>query len=282
MRKLLYINILFVLCFAGCRKKAKINLPTTEVKLVLTCFISPEDSILYADLRTSTPKIGELDFVGGVIDYGTVRLSSASKTIDMIFNYQYGGYVVNVSDFPIVPGQSYSITASAPNFQPVSATTSIPEDTLHITNIDISVGSKTQSYEEVFLSYGVQDLPGRTYVALLHQLMLAHDSSSYRLILSNVRYWETANYFDDVKQNKSFYYSKRTNEKLVYGYGKYALVFTALNYSHELYYYSRSVQLALESSDNPFAEPVMIYSNINGGYGCFGGYRSTSRKVLHW
>lgn len=40
-------------------------------------------------------------------------------------------------------------------------------------------------------------------------------------------------------------------------------------------YYNYKETLALQSSinNNPFAEPVSVYSNIRNGYGIFAGYR---------
>ncbi len=35
------------------------------------------------------------------------------------------------------------------------------------------------------------------------------------------------------------------------------------------YFFSRSVQLSYDNDDNPFAEPVIIHNNIEGGYGIF-------------
>ena len=41
--------------------------------------------------------------------------------------------------------------------------------------------------------------------------------------------------------------------------------------SKALYKYKRSVRLQGYNDDNPFAEPVPIYNNIEGGLGIFGG-----------
>jgi hypothetical protein len=38
----------------------------------------------------------------------------------------------------------------------------------------------------------------------------------------------------------------------------------------DLYLYYRSISAFLETEGNPFAEPVLTHSNIDGGFGCFG------------
>lgn len=44
------------------------------------------------------------------------------------------------------------------------------------------------------------------------------------------------------------------------------------NVSEDFYYYKRSAKLQSKIGDNPFAEPVRVYNNIEGGFGIFGGY----------
>lgn len=52
-----------------------------------------------------------------------------------------------------------------------------------------------------------------------------------------------------------------------------------LSLSAELFQYQRSAELARYQLDNPFAEPVQIYSNIENGYGIFGAYNIASKTM---
>ena len=54
-----------------------------------------------------------------------------------------------------------------------------------------------------------------------------------------------------------------------------------LTFSEELYDYSIALQRQQNSSGNPFAEPVQVYSNINNGYGIFGGYALSVLPYVH-
>ncbi|MFW6277324.1 MAG: DUF4249 domain-containing protein [Prolixibacteraceae bacterium] len=53
-----------------------------------------------------------------------------------------------------------------------------------------------------------------------------------------------------------------------------------LSLSPELYFYSISQKQHLLASDNPFAEPVPVYSNVTGGMGIFGSFAAGSRSSL--
>jgi hypothetical protein len=48
------------------------------------------------------------------------------------------------------------------------------------------------------------------------------------------------------------------------------------NMSKELYDYQISLRVFNETSNNPFAEPLPVYSNVNGGLGIFAGYNASS------
>lgn len=53
---------------------------------------------------------------------------------------------------------------------------------------------------------------------------------------------------------------------------------TVQNISKELYYYAKSEIQQVNAHDNPFAEPVPVYSNIKGGIGIFG---SVATNLVH-
>ncbi|MDX5319932.1 MAG: DUF4249 family protein, partial [Bacteroidota bacterium] len=47
--------------------------------------------------------------------------------------------------------------------------------------------------------------------------------------------------------------------------------FELMSLDEHLYKYQTTFDAAESAQDNPFAEPVIIYSNIEGGIGIFGG-----------
>ena len=64
---------------------------------------------------------------------------------------------------------------------------------------------------------------------------------------------------------------------------KYAIVersILKLNYSKEDYFkYKLSLEKYQETAGDPFAQPVQVYSNVENGFGIFGGY-SVYRDTL--
>nr|MDA3823724.1 DUF4249 family protein [Bacteroidales bacterium] len=45
------------------------------------------------------------------------------------------------------------------------------------------------------------------------------------------------------------------------------------------YLYRKSVREFINSSGDPFSEPVLIYSNIENGFGIFAGYSTVHKSV---
>ncbi|SHF67395.1 protein of unknown function [Mariniphaga anaerophila] len=78
--------------------------------------------------------------------------------------------------------------------------------------------------------------------------------------------------------NLSFY--ALTRKKTFFEYGEYFKVSAFVQcLSKELFLYSRSFDQHSMVSDNPFAEPVPVYSNIEGGLGIFGSLVISSKSL---
>lgn len=53
-----------------------------------------------------------------------------------------------------------------------------------------------------------------------------------------------------------------------------------LHVDKNYYDYHRTLQQQNDIDGNPFAEPVLISTNIEGGLGCFGAYNRTTKTVI--
>jgi len=77
----------------------------------------------------------------------------------------------------------------------------------------------------------------------------------------------------------SFFHDK---EEIDYEAGEFSMVKVILqSLSADMYYYLRSIE-AQEYSDNMiFTEPVPIYSNVDNGFGVFGGYSNSEIEIIY-
>jgi hypothetical protein len=73
----------------------------------------------------------------------------------------------------------------------------------------------------------------------------------------------------------------QTWRKVYFEYGEYLEVVAAVEtLSKEFFLFSRSLEQQDLVQDNPFAEPVPVYSNVAGGLGIFGSAASSGKSFL--
>jgi hypothetical protein len=279
--KNLFIIITLALT-AGCTKKADIELPRREPKLVVTCFISPQEQYITAVVRSSVPKYtsyspynkkGQLntDIFNAVITLydGTKEVTVPLQADSM--------YRLDATLYPIVAGRTYTLNVSTPDGKKVSAVTTVPDDSVQVEFKDVLFRSNTATTVDFDLGIAINDVPSKTTFVAVY----AKTGIMTRTSFKYVEYHEEDDMVfmnTDEKMTKSIYYgtlSKFANAEDSVLYVQ--PLFFALNCSRDFYYYNQSVSTSAGIGGDPFAEPALIYSNITGGFGCFGAYTQTMR-----
>lgn len=268
-------------------------LPETDSKLVVACFISPQDTVLAAKVTETKLLVGTTGDVRDDVTSATVNLSDGSKTIQLVYHAKLGYYRALPASMPILEGKSYTITVSTPDGRKVNASTTVPknipikevkidtiqttdneqgvvvsrteynvkliwQDALNETNYyrGISVFEALIKYPDTFPSN--QKLP--PFPATITDLRTIDDKNTDGQLLSLNRTFEANSPAIDIRD------SRITLVKQI----KVGLFQTDIHY----YNYHTSLRRQRENN-NPFAEPVLLYTNINGGFGCFGAYNAT-------
>lgn len=280
--KKLYSLLAAITLVYGCTKEANIKLPEPEEKLVVTCFISPEESLISVLVNTSKPRYNTSWQANTEIKDAAIVIRSAEGAATIPYVDSLHLYAIETSEFPILPGKTYTLEAKS-NDKSCSAVTTVPTDTLHIRNLTVSLQfSKDSTALDAAYSTQVADIPGQTnYVSIFqrHLLLMPYDSLYNQpgdMLNPGYGIFE-----DDEKQPRENYgaftqaYSARSSEKI--RYDSFIVEVWALNCSREFYLYNRSVQEAAWTTGNPFSDPVMVYTNMNNGFGCFGAYRLSKR-----
>lgn len=265
-------------------------LPETDSKLVVACFISPQDTVLAAKVTETKLLIGTTGDIKDDITNATVSLSDGSKTIQLIYNAKLGYYRALPTNLPILVGKTYTITVSTPDGRKVSASTTVPVHTdIKEVRIDSTTINESQRGNNVInKSYDVkviwQDKTG--------------ESNYYRAISE----YGMIFYLPDPKNNKNIIPTqvitlidlrtlddKGTDGQLLSLSRDYQPTFASGTgikgrldkirvglFQTDIHYYNYHTSLRRQrENNNPFAEPVLLYTNINGGFGCFGAYNAT-------
>ena len=270
-------------------------LPETDSKLVVACFISPQDTILAAKVTETKLLIGTTGDIRDDITNATVSLSDGSKTIQLIYDAKLGYYRALPADLPISVGKTYTISVSTPDGRKVNASATVPNpvaikeikidstkvndfqqgNSVTNTEYDVKViwqdkAGEPNYYraisEYVFLYRIVDSINKKVInvpVSAIVDLRTIDDKDSDGQLLSLNRAYLPTNIGGNIQGQDAN--SKTRLDKI-----KVGLFQTDIHY----YNYHTSLRRQRENN-NPFAEPVLLYTNINGGFGCFGAYNAT-------
>ena len=268
MKKLYFI--LSCLLFLSCSKEAKVKLPDTKPLPVMYSYICPTDSVIRLKLLSSSPLYGsnKIDLLAAVSD-GDVMISSAQGTAQLFFNQNTQYYELKTSAYPIVPGQVYKMTVTAINGDIAIAETQVPFTTVPINAVTAeTITANYSTYDLIKVSF--TDEPGRLNyyrIAALHAFAYTFQADT---IADDTRICKLYSDINHDGENVSLdgKFAQRLDSTEYYS-TEYYDVFL---YNCSESYYNFHKSLINYTGDNPFAEPTRLYSNVKGGFGCFGAY----------
>jgi hypothetical protein len=217
----------------------------------------------------------QVDVLAPVSD-GDVKISGAQGTAQLIYNSLTQHYELQTNTYPIVPGQVYKMTVTTSKGDVATAETQVPITTIPIDTVTVETITATGSTFDL-IKVSFTDEPGRLNyyrIAALHsfaytfQVDTIADDARISKLYSDIHH-DGENVSLDGRVHQSYdsteYYSTEYYDVFLY------------NCSESYYNFHKS--LINYTGDNPFAEPTLIYSNVKGGFGCFGAY---TRNMLRY
>ncbi len=281
MKKAILLLLCSCLLLFNCTKEAKIKLPPQENKLVVTSFISPNDYNIVVTVRNANPKFNWSGFWGpqdNNITDASIFISDGITQIRVPFDSVKGLYLVPASDLPIQSGKTYYLSVSTPDGRKVTAETTVPSGTLSLNKFEVNQSGNDTDHVNIKALISIPDLPETTYITGSFDVITSADSLPY-YTNNNQSYFFSAS--DEFQTYQEYVKSEQIDVYSAAYYPFIELGVTLLNSDKHFYLYHKTVRLAQGSGDNPFSDPVMVYSNINGGLGCFGSYvRSLYNKQI--
>ncbi len=221
-------------------------------------------------------------------------------------DYRYGSYVP-VRNYVGVPGQAYLLRASAPGLEAVEATMALPllpavEAASYVQQPVPAPGASGFTFDYYgLLSFAILDPAATTdyYVAYAPRVLDAAGAFwGYAYQESDIKNSNgptinlnqfVLSYAGNVNSIMPISDAGRQGQRLVYSNAvglKYShlydpshptppppayLELTVSSIPASTYDFYQSVQRYRSANDNPFAEPAPLRSNVQGGYGLFGG-----------
>ncbi|WP_080054009.1 DUF4249 domain-containing protein [Spirosoma aerolatum] len=314
MKLNLLIYLVFASLFAACTSLRQevnpVGLEQDSEKLVVACFISPQDTVLAARVTHSLPILGTTNDLYSDIPNATVTLSDGNRTILLkskqtanAFGNTSLSYSAAATELPIVVGKTYTLTVQVPDGRKVIGTCTVP-NAIPLTQMTLDSGITTE--------YGDRR---KSYYARLQWRDPAGQANFYR-VAGNNEYKQrfpvlnsSNNYVRDTLMSfrGDWYFENgstitdigRDGQEIVSVRGRlspfsYTLMNGIwvgvppsgridgylLNLDENYYRYHDAVERQNKVRDNPFAEPVLIPTNIQGGLGCFGAYNRSTLTIM--
>lgn len=226
-----------------------------------------------------------------------VVTTASGETETVTYDATYDEYYTKT--IKIKAGEKYAITATAPGLAPVYSEMTFPKP-VQVNNVSLSVkGIKyftepntnwySKTMEQATIKFDFND-PAKTdnfYMVKINPVW-AKNQNSYSYLNWTTNYPDAENVnsysgmgstyyikdgFNDGK-NITLEFNTSSSYNQIGNLSDSVIGFDVklFHVNSELYKYWYTIGKAEENSDNPFEEPVQIFSNIKGGYGVFGGF----------
>lgn len=283
--------LLVVLLFSACEQVIEIDLPEHTPQLVVNSTFSP-DSLIYAEVSASK-HLQDTAYLHSVNNARLVVYENGLPWDTLAFVPRTGlaGPHYRSTRYPVA-GRTYRVRASAPGFADVEGEDRIPMPVplLSIDRRDSVPGnSSEETYTELSVTFDDPAGEGDTYViGIYFQDSVETDPGQFGYFNfpissessdPNLEYDFNSNTFtfaDKTFDGRQTTIKIRVTEGQIFGGKIYVILGTV---SDHYFRYQRTMASYLETAFNPFAEPVIVHSNMTPKMGIFAGY-SMSRILI--
>jgi hypothetical protein len=303
--KILILSFIFTFLIIGCKKKIEIDEKLITPKLVVNSVNYPESVFSVEVSKSLSVFERDLDELPSIYD---AQVSLYEKNSGLLTNIPWSGglysyYGVNAP----VSGKTYRLEVAKNGFESVTAESTVPLPVI-INSVQLLFDSiREGEIHEVKINFN-DDINFENYysvkiILLGYKLVYNATTSSYDTNAVNsskigLSTQDISNVYNNISDSYNgggimfddnfFNGQSKTLSSTFEVYSNYLsdpdVVFnqievSVLSLSREVFEYVKSGLLYNNSADNPFAEPVRVFSNIDNGIGVF-GFQTKSSLVI--
>lgn len=289
---LVFTATMFIL---SCEKAIPLDQDEVEPRIAVNGLFSAGDTIII-HLSESRDILydGSLPALTGA----TAKLYDVNNNLIGDFIHQADGYY-QLSNYLPVAGATYRLEISNPGFKSVSAQSSAPS-ILSINSMDTLRKGVNMQYSIAFNDNGAE----KNFYAITVKKVVSHLDpwgtgepytfenpyfyTTEAFVQNNSpdvdgKIWGSIMLFSDATFNGGT--CTFTAEHDLFGEGSFPddsifVVVGLHSLSEDYFKYSTSLDKYQESEGDPFAQPVQVYSNIEDGFGIFGGYSGHTDTLI--
>ncbi|MCF0070972.1 DUF4249 domain-containing protein [Dyadobacter sp. CY261] len=276
------------------------RLPHAESKLVVHSFISPQAERITVVVSESQPLFPQSDVTDRVIENAVVTISDGTGEVVLPFDELTRMYSIDQSKFPIKASKTYHLIVSA-GVRNVTAQCTVPKNIpvikSYVLDKVVSPNAFFGNDEAITLKMDWTDISGETnYYRVRAEADIEYSIPDPKSQEKRIR--NDFNFNWDEMTGRAELQTDQNRDGMLFSspLGKVTLPnFTSvipesttqqpfdpksrvisvimMIYNTDIHYhkYHKSMQVHIDA-DNPFSEPTTVYTNIQGGLGCFGAY----------
>lgn len=284
--------------FTSCEVIVDVDIPLKQPSITVNSTINP-DSTFFIQLTPSQHVLSNDQFLP--INGATVNVYDEAGLIETLLQNNAGFYEGTLHP---VPGNSYRIEVSHEDFVTVTSTDEVPLNSLSISSISYkNVIVEEFNNEEYTFTVEIEEPKGPNYYEIgLYgpALVYGFDEETGVQVVVDTILQAYYSFSDDPILNRNFSYDGHfmhfSNEIVD---GTFSLTFNSYIYSFfnqnvsevevivaireispALFRHRQSSNLQWSTNGDPFAEPAPVFSNIENGFGIFGGYHQKTAELV--
>ncbi len=287
-----------LIALSACTQVIEPDLPEHPPRLVVHAFFT-SDGVWTAHVGSSSWILQPVPAPDrrAVADAKVELLAGDRVVGELEFNDAAQVYVFG--DSTLQAGETYSLQVSAPGFAPIRATDAVPRPVqTSILSYRTSSRPGSETTRDYSIKLEIQDPPGEAnyYQISMYRIYTGRGASRSEVYLStkdpsimadnNVdgSPLEGGGFEGDAPYFRDTLFDGKTHEielsRDLDGDPDPSGTYLQVLYISEAYYeYLKSARLHDFTRDNPFAEPLNVYGNVENGYGIFAGYSSQTFEL---
>ena len=265
----------------GCETDANVVVPAVERKLVVGGFLSPEENEHQISLTQTDP----LFSTDSPISLANVKLTISSDSINYspTFDFISGTFQFNNNQFKIENDKNYHIKIVTEEGKIVeSDMRTLSNQMPLVTDLKLTVDTIYTDWIYPEIQYSLKitwnDLVGEQNYYRIIANRLLKDFDTNDTIIEPLSYYNEYVLKDD-KGKDGQVFSANFNYKES-GATNSPIGFEIILMKVDVNYYNYHKTLNNYSSGDPFAEPVILFSNIQNGLGVFCNFQTEKRRVF--
>jgi hypothetical protein len=256
-----------VLGISSCTNNAEVEVPTEEKKLAISCFISPSEPIIRCLVGHSLPIYGTNEYDFPIVSNADVVISNGEISTTLVYDEASQFYQIDQTQMPIVAGRTYTLRVTSHEYGVATSQTTLPTTAA----IPQDASTRLEVQESAF-GYNYRYINKVTWLDPQADLFNYYQVSArmFGVSFGNPTEREMGLELINDGQLEDGKLVSRSEMLSSDSISQAIVVYKLMTCNKDYYEFHRTAYS--QGNNSPFTEPVIMYDNVENGFGCFGGY----------